>query len=319
MRNARILIAESAGFSPRALHTLRAAGVAVTEADLTRSDLMRAIGSADVVWVRLRTRVDAALLSKAPRLRFLVTATTGLDHIALDETERRGIRVLSLRGHTNFLRGIHATAEHTLALTLALLRKLPCAVFHTTGGGWNRDLFRGHEIFGRTVGIVGWGRIGRMVHTLFEAFGARVLVCDPYATDVAAPRVELHELLSRSEIVTLHVNLCEGTRRMIGPAEFSSTRPGAWLINTSRGDIVDEDALLTSLCSGRLAGAALDVLCEEDAQGMESSALVQYARVHNNLILTPHIGGCTFESMAATEEFLAERLVAALREQLCAA
>jgi D-3-phosphoglycerate dehydrogenase len=319
MRPTRILIAESAGFSPVALQTLRAGGAAVTTADLTRAGLMRALGSADVVWVRLRTRVDAALLARAPRLRFLVTATTGLDHIALDEAERRGIRVLSLRGQTDFLRGIHATAEHTLALTLALLRKLPGAVFHTTRGGWNRDLFRGNEIFGRTVGIVGWGRIGRMVQSLFEAFGANVLICDPYATDVPAPRLDLRELLRRSDIVTLHVNLCEQTRRMIGPAEFSSTRPGSWLINTSRGDIVDEDALLNSLCSGHLAGAALDVLCEEDAHGMESSPLVQYARVHNNLILTPHIGGCTFESMAATEEFLAERLIAALQEQLCAA
>lgn len=319
MKRTRILIAESEGFSPRALRTLRASGASVVAADLAAAELARAVRSADVLWVRLRTRIDAAMLARALRLRFLVTATTGLDHIALEEVERRGIRVLSLRGETDFLRRIHATAEHTLALTLALLRKLPAAALHANGGGWNRDLFRGNEIFGRTVGIVGWGRIGQMVHKLYEAFGAEVLVFDPYAAGVPAPRLSLHELLSRSDIITLHANLNEHTRRLIGRTEFSAMRPGARLVNTSRGDLVDEDALLASLRGGHIAGAALDVVCGEDSRGMEKSLLVEYARAHDNLILTPHIGGCTFESMAATEEYLAQRLVAALQEQVCAA
>ncbi|HEU4629848.1 MAG TPA: NAD(P)-dependent oxidoreductase, partial [Gemmatimonadaceae bacterium] len=162
MSRPHVLVAESAGFSPRAAALLRDAGE-LTLADLDRDDLLRAAGDADVLWVRLRHRIDAEVLHAAPRLRMLVTPTTGLNHVDLAAARARDVDVLSLRGEVAFLRDVRATAEHTIALILALLRRLPAAAAHAAAGGWERDRFRGHELYGRTVGVVGYGRLGRIV------------------------------------------------------------------------------------------------------------------------------------------------------------
>jgi D-3-phosphoglycerate dehydrogenase len=132
----------------------------------------------------------------------------------------------------------------------------------------------------------------------------------------------LEDLLAQSDLVTLHVSLTQQTRGFFGKNEFARMKRGAWFVNTSRGELVDESALLAGLLEGRIAGAALDVLCEERSAGMKDHPLVAYARTHENLLITPHIGGCTLESMEQTEEFLAEKVVSFLQslpEEACAA
>src|SRR5689334_6049609 len=173
----RILVAESQGFSGEAAALLAQIGD-VNLADLDRATLLRHVGEADILWVRLRTRIDSEVLGAATRLKTIVTPTTGLNHIDLTEAERRGIRVLSLKGETSILRNVRATAEHTIALILALSRRLPQAWRHVREGGWTRDLFVGSEIFRKTAGIVGYGRLGCLVAGYLACFGARVLVCD---------------------------------------------------------------------------------------------------------------------------------------------
>lgn len=307
----RIIVSESSGFSARAAETLGRAGQLVL-ADLDRNGLLAAVGEADVLWVRLRNRIDTEVLTAARRLKVIVTATTGLNHIDLEEARRRGIRVLSLQGETAFLRDIRATAEHTLALMLALLRHVPGATAHVREGGWNRDVFKGRELHGMTVGIVGYGRLGRILARYLKALGTRVLAADPHTdsktVEPGVTLVALPQLLQGADLVTLHVNLSDETQGLFGREQFALMKQGAWFINTARGELVDETALLDALHSGHLAGAALDVLCHEHCEGMPAHPLVACARAHDHLLITPHIGGCTFESMEKTELFLAKRL-----------
>lgn len=312
----RILVTESSKFSARAAALLRQAGDLVL-ADFDREGLLSAVREADVLWVRLRHRINAEVITAASQLKIIVTPTTGLDHIDMGEVTRREMKVLSLRGEMEFLKDVRATAEHTLTLILAVMRHLPAAAAHVAKGDWTRDLFRGHELYGKTVGIVGYGRLGRIVAHYLKAFDTRILAADP---NVDAGSVEpnmtlvpLTELLREADIVTLHVQLSDETRGFFGWQQFAMMKEGGWFINTARGELVDESALLKSLQSGQLAGAALDVLSDERSIGMKDHPLVAYAREHDNLIITPHIGGCTAESMEKTEMFLAERLLAMLR------
>ena len=306
-----ILVAESLDFSKEAAALLRRCG-RMTFEDLDRPSLLRAVAKTEVLWVRLRNQIDAEVMENAPHLRTIVSPTTGLNHIDLEEAARRGIRVLSLRDDTEFLKTVRATAEHTVGLMMALIRHIPAARAHVVSGGWTRDKFRGNEIAGKTAGVVGYGRLGRIVARMLLAFEMRVLASDPHVwTNDGDPGVEivaLNELLAQSDIVTLHVNLYPETSGFFGGEQFAQMKPGAWFINTARGELVDEAALLEALRSGRLAGAAVDVLSDERSTGMGSHPLVQYARQYDNLIVTPHIGGCTLESMEKTEGHMARKL-----------
>lgn len=315
MSRPRILVAECAGFSASAAALLREAGEVVL-ADLDRAALLRAVADADVLWVRLRHRIDAAVLDAAPRLRVLATPTTGLTHVDTDAAERRGVRVLSLRDDTAALRDVRATAEHTVGLLLALLRRLPAAATHVIEGGWDRDRFKGRELYGRTVGIVGYGRLGRIVGRYLRAFDVRVLAADPRVApaelEPGVTLVPLATLLAESDVVTLHASYTPVTHGLLGASELAMMKPGAMLVNTARGELVDEAALLDALRTGRLGGAALDVLAGERAAGMGEHPLVAYARGRDDVVITPHVGGCTIESMEKTELYLARRLVALL-------
>ncbi len=303
-----ILIAESEGFSPLAVRRLRERATVIT-ADLDRPGLLAGVASADVLWVRLRHQIDAEVMDAGPGLRVIVTNTTGLTHIDLEAAKARNIRVVSLRGEVDFLKTIRATAELTLALALALVRHVPAAAAHAAAGGWNRYDFKGHDLFEKTVGIVGLGRLGHIVAGYFRAMGVHVLATDTAVVEAdGITMVPLDELLSRSDLVTVHVDLNPTSRSLVSAREFAQMRKGSWFINTARGEVVDEPALLAALDSGHLAGAALDVLAGEPVSVGPAHPLVRYAATRNNLILTPHIGGYTWESLARTEIHLADVL-----------
>jgi D-3-phosphoglycerate dehydrogenase / 2-oxoglutarate reductase len=313
-----ILIAESSGFSKQGLLYLETAAQVVL-ADLDRDSLLSTVRNSDVLWVRLRHRIDREVFEAAPQLRAIATPTTGLNHIDLTEAESRNIQIISLRDEIDFLQGIYATAEYTMALIFSLFRHIPAAHDHAIEGHWNRDLFVGRELFGKIAGIIGYGRIGRMVGRYLRAFGMHVIVCDireinPAQAEEGIERAPLIELLRNSDLITLHVPFTEKTRRLLGPHEFTNMKKGAWFINTSRGEIVDESALLRGLIENRIAGAALDVLCDERSSGMSENPVVQYAQSHGNVLITPHIAGCTFESREKTEIFLAGRVVSFLAQ-----
>lgn len=306
----RILIAEPDGFSVSAKAMLEAAGE-VHARRVSESELASVLRDYDVVWLRLGYRIDAQMLADA-RCHTIACAVTGLDHIDLDACKRNGVEVMSLKGEAEFLREVRATAEHTVSLALALPRRLVPAATAAAQGEWRRDDHRGFELYRKTVGIVGVGRLGTIVAGYFKALGMEVLGSDrlTFNPTVAVP-VDLDGLLSRSDVVSLHVSLDDGSRHLIGERELRLMKPTAYLINTARGAVVDGDALLEALRAGRIAGAALDVL-EGEPDIDAGHPLVKYAAEHENLILTPHIGGNTFESFEKTECFVADKVVARL-------
>lgn len=305
----RLLIAEPDRFSSRALSSLQEWAV-VDARHVAGDELRRAFESYDVIWFRLGFRIEARHVQPPVRCRIIATPVTGLDHIDVDACAAAGIRVVSLKGETEFLQEVRGTAELTIALVLALLRKIPAAHRSVVDGHWDRDMFAGRELYGKTVAVIGMGRLGRITSGYFKAFGMRVVGYDPYQEfpgELAEPMPSLHEAVGCADVITLHVSYSASTRHLINASVFSAMKDGVVLVNTSRGGVVDETALLDALSSGKLAGAALDVLDGEPNISSEHP-LVAYARAHDNLIITPHIGGNTIESFEKTEVFLAEKV-----------
>lgn len=303
----RILIAETKGFSPKAAERLRQLGVLELR-DTPKEGIKNALEEYDVFWFRLGFRVEAADLPEHPRCRFIVCPVTGLDHIDLEACASKGIQVLSLRGETAFLNTVRATAELTLGLTLALLRRIPDAVKHVQEGGWDRDPFQGRELWGKTVGIAGMGRLGKITAQYFRAFGCKVLGFDPvpFEEPGVTPCQSLENLVEQADIVSIHINYAPENHHLFNEVLFSTFKQGSVLVNTARGALVDSLALLRCLENGQLSGAALDVIENEHAPA--DSPLIAYARQHEHLLITPHIGGNTVESFEKTEIFMAGRL-----------
>lgn len=300
----RILIAEPSAFSEAAVRELSSfADVTLRE---TAQDGMRdVLESYDVVWVRLARRVRREDVPERPRAKWVVVAATGTDHLDRMALEEAGVRILSLRGERAFLETISATAELALGLLLALARRIPWAFDGVRRGAWDRDAFRGLELRGLRAGIIGFGRLGRMMARYLDAMGMEVSAYDPHAPVTAPARAaeSLDALLAESDVVSLHVPLDGTTHGLIGRARFARMKRGALLVNTSRGAVIDEGALLDALRDGVLGGAALDVLADESAVS-SSHALVAHAATHDNLLLTPHIGGAAHGVMQRAEEHM---------------
>lgn len=256
----------------------------------------------------MRVRITAAMVADAPDLRVVVTATTGADHIDGAALARRGIPLLTLKGQTEVLNGLTPAAELSWLLLLACARSLPAARDHVVDGGWDRTRFPGVMLRGRALGIIGCGRIGQWMARYGHAFGMACRGYDPYLTDWPAhlTRSDLPELLAVSDFVTLHVHLTDATRGLLRRQHFEAMKPGAVFVNTSRGELIDETALLDALRSGRLRGAGLDVLTGEP--DVADHPLRRYAAEHANLIITPHIGGYSPDALATVLRFSAERI-----------
>ena len=307
----QLLNIEPDRYSDDARQVLKQIGT-LREAELSRQEIVEQIADYDVLIVRLANQIDREIIDRGSRLKAIVSATTGIDHIDTDYARKCGVEVLTLRGEFDFLQTICATSEHTWALLLALLRRIPAAATSVLNDEWDRDQFRGNEIAGKRLGIVGFGRVGRKVARYAVAFGAEVLAYDPFTT-VTGESIHrcgcLDELLMNSDIVSLHVPLNSSTEQLIGSDQLDLIHAGAVLINTSRGAIVDENALVAALEQSKLRGAAVDVIdSERVATERRQSPLIQYARENDNLIITPHIAGATSESMHKTEVFMAQKL-----------
>lgn len=318
MRSLRILNAEPDRYSPEAQSILESLG-SVENGPLTNEQMLATIGNFDVLIVRLAHQVDEQLLTHGQRLKVIVTATTGLDHIDQEAARAHRITILSLRGEVDFLRSIPATAEHTWGLLLAVVRHIPAACNSVLEGHWDRNRFRGNDLAGKTLGLLGLGRIGLKVAGYGLSFGMKVIAYDPHPeiTMAGVQMVDtMDELFKRSQVLSVHVLLTNETLHIIGDHELSLLPPEAFLVNTSRGEIIDEQALITALDQKRLVGAALDVISGERLPDQGASSLIEYARSHENLIITPHIGGATYESMAATEVFMARKLCKFLGQEL---
>ena len=283
----------------------------VIQGPFTRTQLTSELADADVLFVRLGHRIDAELLKRALQLKFIVSPTTGVNHIDCDAANTIGVKLITLQGEEQLLAEIFSTAELTWGLLLSLSRRIGAAHNSVMNGLWDRDQFRGSDLRRKTIGIIGLGRLGKMVATYAQAFGMHTCYFDPLVESESHDKYHsLESLCATADVVTLHVNSTAQNNRLFNEACFHAMKPSALFINTSRGELVDETALYNALCEERIAGAAIDVLCEEnDPQNMSSRLLKRYAEHHKNLIITPHIGGATRDSMQRTEMHLVKKLV----------
>jgi len=315
-RRPRVLCLADLTVSPKTREMLEAATDLVTLPPGDREGLLRLAPECEAYLASLWVRFDKEVFDRAKRLRIIATPSTGTDHLDLEEAARRGIPVISLKDETEFLDRIPSTAELAWGLLLSAVRRIPAASAASREGRWARDEFRGRQIAYKTLGILGYGRLGRIVAGYGTAFRMRVIACDvkPFSSP-AVERVDFDTLLTESDALSIHVHLTDETRGMLDKAAFRKMKPGVVIINTSRGAIIDEAALLEALKTGKVAAAGLDVIVGEWRRDLDRHPVIRYARDHDNLIVTPHVGGITWEAQDTALQFTAQKLLRALREE----
>ncbi len=298
----KILITEN--IAGAGIEALRARYDVTRDKDLWRKpeELLAAVGSFDALVVRNQTKVTAELLGRADRCLVVGRAGVGVDNVDVQAASERGI-VVAFTPEENSL----SVAEYVLGAMLSLARRFPGADRSVKAGDWKRMEFLGVELFGKTLGILGIGRIGARVARRAAAFGMRILAFDPYLTrhhfhitETGATLVDLETILRESDVLSIHLPLTPDTRGMIRRDTLAKMKPTAFLINTSRGEIVREGDLAAALQGGTLAGAALDVReTEPPAQGSPLHGLA-------NALLTPHVAAFTHEAQDKVQASLSE-------------
>jgi len=257
----------------------------------------------------MQVRITDGMVASADELKIISCATTGSDHIDRQELDRRGIPVRTLMEDKALLLNLTPAAELSWALLMACARKLPAAVKHVVSGGWDREQFPGIMLNGRRIGIIGCGRIGTWMSRYARAFGMDIVGYDPLLTEypLHIKPVSLEELARTSDFITIHVPLTEDTIGLFSKKHCEMVKPGAILINTSRGAVVDEQGLLRALETNQMGAAGLDVLADEP--DIQNSALYHYAQAHDNLIITPHCGGFSHDAVKVVCRRAAEKIV----------
>ncbi len=303
MAGYRILVSD--GLSEEGLARLRSIGEVTADPKIAPLDLIAALPAYDALVVRSRTKVTASVLEAGKRLKVVGRAGVGVDNIDVPAAQQRGITVVN-----SPLAATAAVAEHTLALMLALARGIPAADRSMKADRWEKSSFMGSELLGKTLGLLGIGRIGAYVANLGRAFGMQVLAYDPYLTDdrirqLQAEPVGFEDLLRRGDYISLHLPLTGGTRGLLGAQQFALMKAGTRLVCTARGGVVDEDALRAAVDSGMLAGAALDVFTYEPPPPGSIAA-------HPKVIASPHIGAQTKEAQARAAVDISEEVIAVL-------
>lgn len=299
-----VLNAETTGYSSKAVKAWQERGYTYRPSSWQEIDATNSFPGVSVLIVRLQRKIDDQVLGRFPDLTTLVSATTGHDHLSLKAIADRKIRLVSLRGHDAFLKTIPSTPELCFGLLLALVRHIPAANESVKQGVWNRDAFRGYQLKDKTLGIIGLGRTGHMMARFASGFGMKIAFFDPHVEDGHFEKFsELNALLRVCDVVSLHVHLEASTTRLINQENIAEIKPGCFLLNTSRGGVWDERAIVDALKAKRIAGVAADVLSGELID-IRTSALWQAQQEGENIIITPHLGGATFDAMWACEEYM---------------
>jgi len=259
---------------------------------LTEAELLAVIGDYDVIITRSGTTVDKALLDAATRLKMVARAGVGIDNVDVEYASSKGVIVVNAPyGNTN------SAAEHTMSLLLSFCRNVTKANNSLKSGAWKRAPFTGIELKGKTAGVIGLGKVGGRVATRLKAFECEVLACDPYiavkrANDLGVKLVSHDEIYKNCDIITVHTPLTDETRGMIGAREFALMKSGVIILNVARGGIIEEQAWLDNLNSGKVTGGACDVWSKEPPDTDTLKALI----AHERLVVTPHLGANTFEA-----------------------
>jgi len=300
----KILITD--GLDETGQAVLREAGEVADRNGISADDLLKEIGEYDALIVRGRTKVTPAVFAAGKKLKVVGRAGIGVDNIDLNAAKAAGVAVVNSPLATTV-----TVAELAMGLMLSLVREIPRADAAMKGGKWLKKELEGVELYGKTLGVIGFGRIGVAVGKRAAAFDMKILGYDPFKpadaiqADGGEP-VSLEDLLARSDFITLHLPLTAQTKNMLSTAAFEQMKTGVYIIDAARGGVIDEDALLAALESGKVAGAGLDVFVAEPP-GL--TALV----AHPKVIATPHVGAQTVEAQARAGYDIATEIAAALR------
>ncbi|KQP71552.1 MULTISPECIES: phosphoglycerate dehydrogenase [Microbacterium] len=278
-----------------------------------RPALLSALADANAVLIRSATKIDAEAIAAAPVLKVVARAGVGLDNVDIKTATTAGVMVVNAPTSN-----IISAAELTVGHILSLARRIPAAHASLAGGAWKRSSYTGTELFEKTVGIIGLGRIGALITARLQAFDVRVIAYDPYVTSARAQQlgvqlVTLDELLEQSDFVTIHMPKTPETTGMIGAEQFKIMKPTAYVVNVARGGLIDEEALHAALTAGEIAGAGLDVFTSEPpAEGGTAAALLDLP----NVVVTPHLGASTEEAQEKAGVSVAKSVRLALGGEL---
>jgi D-3-phosphoglycerate dehydrogenase len=289
---------------PKAIEAMRTAGIDIdVRDDISADDLFAAISNYEGIVVRGRTKVRQSLIDAAINLKAIVRGGVGLDNIDVEYAKSKGITVMNTPAASSM-----SVAELSIGYMFALARRIPQATASMKAGLWEKKKFKGTEIYGKVLGIIGIGRIGREVAKRAVALGMKVIAYDPWVKEAKnAEMVSLDDLLGQSDYITLHLPLTEETHYLIDRDAFGKMKDGIRIIDCARGGILDEDALYDAIVSGKVTGAGLDVYTEEPSKGNKLFELDQ-------VIGSPHIGAATKEAQARVGAEVAEKMIAFSRE-----
>ena len=243
------------------------------------------------------------------KLKVINTCSTGLNHIDLDYCKENGIVVWSLKEDYELINDLPSTSELAFGLMMSLLRNIPKSFHSVRDGNWNYEPYVGHQIKGKTIGVIGYGRLGKIMCRLFDGWGVKVLVDDPYEynIDERDSKVLRKRLLNSSDVVFLHTHVTDETRGMVDDEFLSQMKQGSYLVNTARGELVNEASIIESIEQGHLKGYGTDVITDEFGD-IQNSKLVEFSiNPNNNVVITPHIGGMTIEGQTKAYTWAARK------------
>ena len=266
----------------------------------------------------LKVKFDKKMILKAKRLKVIGTPSTGTDHLDIEQIKKTGIECFSIAKEFNLINSFTATSELAFALLLMLNRKLSAATSAALNGDWwKREKFSGFQLNGKTFGVLGLGRLGKISAKIANGFNMKVIFYD--IKDIKADgvdRVSLKDLFERSDVLSIHIHLNNKTNGLVNYKYLSSMKNTSILINTSRGAIINEADLLKALEKNIISGAVLDIIDGEWNKNISSHPLIKYARENENLLITPHIGGATKESIEGARDFIAKKIADYMSEKL---
>ncbi len=272
----------------------------------------------DAYLATLKVKLSKKIIDRCPGLKVIATPSTGTDHLPMTYLQKKGITVISLRQHPDFIKKISSTAELTWGLLLSLIRHISASSASVRAGEWRRDDFIGHQLSGKKLGIIGYGRLGKIVAGYGLAFGMRVMVYDSCPLVKVArgvSQVSLDKLLENSDVISLHIHLDRQNIGFFDAEKMDKMKNDAIIINTSRGAIIDEAALLERLAAGTLGGAGVDVI-DGEWYDISNHPMVKYAQKHDNLLITPHIGGASYEAQQLAVEYVAMQMKKFIEEAM---
>lgn len=276
------------------------------EPKITKEEVLERIKDYDGIAVRTKFKVDKAMLDVAPQLKFIARAGAGLDNIDVETAKERDIKLLAANeGNCD------AVGEHVIGLLLSLMNNFRRADIQVRNGIWEREGNRGYELKGKTVGIIGYGFMGQSLARKLKGFDVNVIAYDKYKTnfsDEFAREVSMEEIVKHSDVLSLHIPLTKETKGMVNDEYFFHFKKPIFFINTARGEIVEVPAVLNAIKGGKILGAGLDVLQTEKFPAMAEQAWYNELKQNDQVLLTPHVGGWTFDSYRKISEVLGEKL-----------